>query len=62
MVVGDLAVGKSCLIKNFVRNSFSEDYKPTLQDVYKGTKKVNKRDIYVEIHDVSGDMDFSKAR
>ena len=57
-----MAVGKSCLIKNFLRNSFSEDYKPTLQDVYKGTKNINSQELYIEIHDTSGDMDFSKDR
>ena len=55
VLVGDTSVGKSCLIRNYLENSFSEDYEPTVLDVYKGTKAVRKRQINIEIHDTSGD-------
>ena len=40
VLVGDTAVGKSCLITNFLHNTFTEDYEPTVLDVYKGNKNV----------------------
>ena len=38
-----------------MHNSFSEDYEPTVLDVYKGVKNVNKQQLSIEIHDTSGD-------
>ena len=55
VLCGDTAVGKSCLITNYLHNSFSEDYEPTVLDVYKGVKNVNKQQLSIEIHDTSGD-------
>lgn len=55
MLTGDTAVGKSCLITNYLNNTFTEDYEPTVLDVYKGIKNVKKKQIEIEIHDTSGD-------
>ena len=55
VLVGDTSVGKSCLIRNYLENSFSEDYEPTVLDIYRGTKNVKKKQIDIEIHDTSGD-------
>ena len=55
VLVGDTSVGKSCLIRNYLDNTFSEEYEPTVLDVYKGTKAVKRRQIDIEIHDTSGD-------
>ena len=55
MLTGDTAVGKSCLITNYLNNSFTEDYEPTVLDVYRGIKSVKKKQIEIEIHDTSGD-------
>ena len=55
VLVGDTSVGKSALIKNYLENSFSEEYIPTVLDVYQGTKNVKKKQIDIEIHDTSGD-------
>ena len=54
-MTGDTAVGKSCLITNYLNNSFTEDYEPTVLDVYRGIKNVQKKQIEIEIHDTSGD-------
>ena len=43
VLVGDTSVGKSCLIRNYLDNSFSENYEPTVLDVYRGTKSVKRR-------------------
>ena len=55
MLVGDTSVGKSCLITNFLKNTFTDDYEPTVLDVFRGTKNVDGKQVDVEIHDTSGD-------
>ena len=62
VLVGDTAVGKSCLITNYLKNTFNEDYEPTVLDVFKGTKNVNKKQVEVEIHDTSGDEHLGVSR
>lgn len=55
VLTGDTGTGKSCLITNFLYNSFTEEYEPTVLDVYKGIKNIKKKQIEIEIHDTSGD-------
>ena len=62
MLVGDTAVGKSCLIRNYLENSFSDDYEPTVLDIYRGVKNVKKTQIEIEIHDTSGDQHLGVNR
>ena len=61
-MVGDTSVGKTCLIRNYLNNDFSEEYEPTVLDVYSGIKNVKKRQITVEIHDTSGDEHLGTNR
>ncbi len=62
VLVGDTAVGKSCLITNYLHNTFSENYEPTVLDVYKGTKSINKMQVTLELHDTSGDDNLASNR
>ena len=62
VLVGDTSVGKSCLIRNYLENSFSEDYEPTVLDIFRGTKNVKKKQIEIEIHDTSGDQHLGVNR
>ena len=55
VLVGDTSVGKSCLIKNYLENVFTDNYEPTVLDIFRGTKNVKKKQIELEIHDTSGD-------
>ena len=55
VLTGDTAVGKSCMITNYLNNTYTDIYEPTVLDVYKGIKNVQKRQIEIEIHDTSGD-------
>ena len=55
VLVGDTAVGKSAMITSYLNNQFSDEYEPTVLDVYKGTKNVKKKQYEIEIHDTSGD-------
>ena len=62
VLVGDSAVGKSSLIRNYLENSFTDEYEPTVLDVYRGVKSVKKTQIDVEIHDTSGDAHLQLSR
>ena len=45
MLVGDTSVGKSALIRNYLHNDFSDEYEPTVLDVFKGVKNVGRREL-----------------
>ena len=62
VLVGDTAVGKTCLITNYLHNTFTDNYEPTVLDVYNGTKSVNKMQVDLELHDTSGDDNLSQNR
>ena len=62
MLVGDTSVGKSCLVVNYMNNSYSDLYEPTVLDVYKGVKSVQGQQLEVEIHDTSGDEALAENR
>ena len=61
--MGDTAVGKSCLITNYLQNAYTDIYEPTVLDVYKGKRTFSykedgeskKATVKLEIHDTSGD-------
>ena len=55
VLTGDTAVGKSCTITNYLFNSYTDLYEPTVLDVFNGVKNVNKKQLELEIHDTSGD-------
>ena len=61
VLVGDTSVGKSSLITNYLSNQFNEEHEPTVLDVYKGTKAVQKRQIELEIHDTTGDPELNNS-
>ena len=61
--VGDVEVGKSCLIKRYCEGSFVKDYITTIGIDY-GVKKVPFNDCLVNINifDLSGDDDYKSVR
>ena len=57
VLVGNTAVGKSCLITSYLKNTFSEevnDYKPTVLEVNEEVKIVNQQQVSIKIHDLGG--------
>ena len=54
-MTGDTAVGKSALIKNYLRNKFTDYYEPTVLNVFKGLKDIQGKQLEIEIYDTSGD-------
>ena len=61
--VGDVEVGKSCLIKRYCEGSFVSDYITTIGIDY-GVKKVpfNDCQVCINIFDLSGDDDYKVVR
>lgn len=61
--VGDVEVGKSCLIKRYCEGSFVSDYITTIGIDY-GVKKVPFNDwmVHINIFDLSGDDDYKEVR
>ena len=43
-------------------NTFTENYEPTVLDVFKGEKNLKKKQVMVEIHDTSGDKNLASNR
>jgi DnaJ family protein C protein 27 len=61
--IGDVEVGKSCLIKRYCEGSFVSDYITTIGIDY-GVKKVPFSDtlVAINIFDLSGDDDYKEVR
>jgi small GTP-binding protein len=63
VVVGDGRVGKTCIIVQLVRDTFIEDYTPTLEAHYKADINLgNGETLPVEITDAAGQEDFVALR
>ena len=60
LILGCPKVGKSSVCVRFTSNSFSDDYKPTLEDSYRKKMLVHGKQVVIEIVDVgNGDQFFS---
>ena len=60
MILGDVGVGKSSLITNYVHNTFVENNESTVLDIYRGRKTASKQEIEIELHDSPGDDHLSQ--
>lgn len=62
VVFGAGAVGKSCLVIQFVQGYFVTDYDPTIEDTYKRQLTVNGESVTLDILDTAGQDDFAPMR
>ncbi len=63
ILMGDYAVGKTCIIRRYVSNTFIEDYKPSLGvDITSQELSFDQDEVQLQIWDMSGQTDFKLVR
>ena len=62
VIVGDGAVGKTCLFTRYRTNTFPEDYIPTVFENFVEEITYKKEKIFLQMWDTAGQEDFDRIR
>ncbi|KAJ5073683.1 ras-like protein [Anaeramoeba ignava] len=57
-IIGDGAVGKSCMTLRFLQDKFSEDYHPTIEELYRKNIMIDEEPFLLELRDTAGQEEF----
>ncbi|PSN43627.1 hypothetical protein C0J52_15025 [Blattella germanica] len=62
VILGGAGVGKSCIVKKFLFNTFTDKYRSTVEDLYNREYDLGPVTLKVDILDTAGDMQFPAMR
>ena len=62
VIIGGEAVGKSCLVNQFIYNTFVKNYDPTIEDSYRKQLTCGGETVILDIHDTAGVEEYSVLR
>ncbi|KAF2885482.1 hypothetical protein ILUMI_20690 [Ignelater luminosus] len=62
VILGGAGVGKSCIVKRFLTNTYSDKYRSTVEDLYNREYDLGHTTLKVDILDTAGDMQFPAMR
>ena len=62
VVVGDGAVGKTCMIICYTKDEFPKTYTPTVFDAHKGHMDFNGKEVQLHVWDTAGQEDLARLR